>query len=88
MSLLFFQNKNVESHELHDLLMTYLKAKQALTNATNQIQELRRKYDAHEKMMWQFEIKEISETVRSTLERRNTYVCDCMLFINHHMTTL
>ena len=43
--------------------MTYLKAKQALTNATNQIQELRRKCAAHEKLIWQFEIKEISETV-------------------------
>ena len=73
LSLLFslspHQMSNQEHHELYELLMSYLKSMQALSNSQKHVEALRGKYHTHQVLLWHAEPKEITCTV-STLSRK------------------
>ncbi len=58
------QNVSYDQHVLYGLLLTYLKTKEALTNTLNNLKELRKQYETHQKLIWEIETKEISSNVR------------------------
>ena len=66
---------NQEHHELYELLMTYLKAIQALTNAQKHIESLHSKYQTHQVLLWHTEPRQITCTVCSNVCNIHVQLC-------------
>ena len=69
------QMSNQEHHELYELLMSYLKAMQALSNSQKHIESLRGQYHTHQVLLWHAEPREITCTVSTNNHKHKPSTC-------------
>ena len=71
---------NQEHHELYELLMSYLKAMQALSNSQKHIESLRGQYHTHQVLLWHAEPREITCTVSTNNYKHKPSTCIARIF--------
>ena len=63
--LCLLQHTRQERHPLYDLLMIFLKAKQAWSSSVKEMEALRNQYATHQPLVWDTEMKDTFATVRT-----------------------